>query len=123
MKKFLFSALACVAFAGSGFASNEVVSEIAEIETVTTSVENNEMNSINKTSNVFIDSIDNNSDPCQLTVRVYAKTKEGGLRLIHIGGYSSSSEDCLSWATGIINDHKKKYPEAQVTYELTANPR
>ena len=25
MKKFLFSALACVAFAGSGFASNEVV--------------------------------------------------------------------------------------------------
>ncbi len=27
MKKFLFSALACVAFAGSSFASNEVVSD------------------------------------------------------------------------------------------------
>src|SRR5690554_6154939 len=39
MRNFLLSALACVAFAGSGFASNEVVSEIAEIKTVTTSVE------------------------------------------------------------------------------------
>lgn len=36
MKKFLFSALTCVAFAGSGFASNEVVSEINyDVENVT----------------------------------------------------------------------------------------
>src|SRR5690606_452089 len=49
LTSFLLSALACVAFAGGGFAANEVVSEIAVIETVTTSVENNEMNSMNKT--------------------------------------------------------------------------
>src|SRR5690606_33897284 len=76
MRNFLFSALACVAFAGSGFASNEVVSEIAEIETVTTSVENNEINSINKTSNIFIDSIYNKSNKSSLTICVNEKIKE-----------------------------------------------
>lgn len=43
MKKFLFSALACVAFAGSSFASNEVVhtSSIKSLSNSKTNAENN----------------------------------------------------------------------------------
>lgn len=65
MRNFLFSALACVAFAGSGFASNEVVSEIAEIETVTTSVENN---SAYLNTNISVEETSNDRKPCSYTI-------------------------------------------------------
>ena len=50
MKKLLFSALACVAFAGSGFASNEIVVDLPSVPEE--KVDSTAINSKDKTENV-----------------------------------------------------------------------
>ena len=54
MKKFLFSALAFVAFAGSGFASNEVVYDEQNLKTEIS---------------VDLDIVDNAKKPCSYTIK------------------------------------------------------
>ncbi len=101
MTRLIFSALAVVAFAGSAFASNEVVSE-----------------DFQKTENVLA-----KEDPCQLTVRVYSVDRSGIYTLVEIGGHSAdkSGSACSEWSTGIIKDYESRWPGHKVTHELVSN--
>ena len=100
MRNFLFSALACVAFAGSGFASNEVVSEIAEIETVTTSVENN---SAYLNTNISVEETSNDRKPCSYTI-VY--TNKAG-RKVTVTGNTSGNVSAVTCANVMSIEVKK----------------
>ena len=97
MKKIVFSALACVAFAFSCFASNEVVEDF---------------------STVFSDP----KDPCQLVWRIYSVDENGIPTLVEIGTGSSkkTGKGCAEWAIGVIDEKEKEFPKYKVTYELTS---
>ncbi|GEM52725.1 hypothetical protein EB1_25150 [Empedobacter brevis NBRC 14943 = ATCC 43319] len=101
MKKLFFSALACVVFAGSAFASNEVVSENSQIS----------------------ENLLKKEDPCQLTVRVYSVDRSGVYTLVEIGGHSvdKSGSACSEWSTGIIKEYESRWPGHKVTHELVSN--
>lgn len=100
MKKFLFSALACVAFAGSGFASNEVVSEITEIEMVTTSADGN---SFHMNASVFTQQRSNETRPCSYTI-VY--TNKAG-RKVTVTGNTSGNVSAVTCANVMSIEVKK----------------
>ena len=109
MRKFLFSALACVAFAGSGFASNEVVSENAETKTVTTSVENDFDFKYKKT--IILEE----RKPCG--VYVYVKNSDGTHRWIaHETKDPVSWDDCGTFKDETVKQMKlEKFAIEQVT--------
>lgn len=109
MKKFLFSALACVAFAGSGFASNEVVPEIAEIETVTTSVENN---SAYLNTNISVEDTPNDGKPCSYTI-VY--TNNAG-RKVTVTGTSNGNVSAVTCAN-IVSIEVNKLRESGLSVD------
>lgn len=98
MKKFMFSALACIAFAGSSFASNEIDLKAC-------------------LSDVVLE------DPCILTLRVYSVGENGALTLVEIGGPSAdlTGSACLEWALEKVKDAENRWPEHKVTYELVGN--
>jgi|SRR5690606_7162801 len=94
MKKLFFSAVACIAFAGSAFASNEVVNE-------------NEVNS----------SIEEFNTNCSLTVTYYSN---GKLR-IHTHEYVANSKtDCNKQILAELDAYAKKginITESSTCYE------
>jgi len=105
MKKFLLSALAIVAFAGSGFASNEVVSEITEIETVTTSVE--------EAADLLL-----SNRPCEYSV--VAEDSKGNLLEWVIGSGPEGGRPCLELVMDAVMYLNRLYPEATISIDIIA---
>ena len=86
--------MACVAFVGSSFASNDVLTEFLEFE-----------------------------DPCILTIRVYWENADGSLNLVEIGGPSANlrGSACTEWALGKVKEAEERWPDHVVTHELISN--
>src|SRR5690606_15203281 len=105
MRNFLFSALACVAFASSGFASNEVVSEIAEIETVTTSAEE------------MLNILELGRNPCEFNI--WVEDENGNQLDWWLGSGPEGGYPCIQLAIATLEKVKSIYPEAKVSLQIT----
>jgi len=89
MKKVLFSALACVAFATTAFAANEVV----EKETL------------------------ESSPPCVVSIVVYSPDGEL-LELIGDTTFPEAGDPCLYYGHQLVDKVRKMYPEANLSVEI-----
>lgn len=89
MKKLLLSALACVAFAGSSFASNEVV----EKETL------------------------ESSPPCVIAIIVYSPDGEL-IELIGDKTFPEAGDPCLYYGYQLAEKVKRMYPDANLSVSI-----
>lgn len=103
MKKFLFSTLACVAFAGSSFASNEVVEK--DVLTIT------------EESNNILDNFEFAEYPCQFGISVVGP--DGEFLDAYIGRGREAGAPCVSFIEKEINRMRELYPGATVTVTIS----
>jgi|GEM_PF-2436501 len=94
MKKLVFSALACVAFAGSAFASNTVVNEKDSFKGDKKKVESNDF-SLDK---LFFDNCAGSFVYKDKTGKQMTKTLTGGTK--------ASYDECLDWMEDKMTDLK-----------------
>ncbi|HLV46773.1 MAG TPA: hypothetical protein VKY32_07010 [Flavobacterium sp.] len=107
MRKFLFSALAIVAFAGSGFASNEVVSENAETKTVTT------VTTVEEMMNLLV----LGRNPCEFNI--WVEDENGDQLDWWLGTGPEGGFPCLELAISTMEKVKSMYPKAKVSLQIT----
>ena len=105
MKKILFSALACVAFAGSAFASNEIV----EFKTTTDS----ELSGHYET----LEMLPLADYPCKFLIYVYNPVTEEFIdSLIYYG--NESADDCFNEGLRVQEEYSIKYEGANVSMDI-----
>ena len=91
MKKLVFSAIACVAFAGNGFASNEIVFEKQDF-----------LAEMSKNSEIT----ESGGNPCK--VYVWATGPDGKSDWKSGDGGSLSYDDCGKYKDGFVKDLREK---------------
>lgn len=99
MKKLLFSALACVAFAGSSFASNEVVNE----------VEANKGLTVN---------LDFDAAPCRFNLCVYHPETGEAIYGYDYIGTAGSADECFNKGLRMQEELSLQYPGMNVSMEI-----
>lgn len=94
MKRFIFSALACIAFATTAFASNEIANSVITID-------------------------DDEFAPCEIFISVYSHEGE----IVDTIYFSSGDgkKPCADYAAGFVEELRYIYPE--YTIEVTIDPR
>ncbi|WLD23146.1 hypothetical protein NU10_10565 [Flavobacterium dauae] len=102
MRKFVLSALACVAFAGSGFASNEVVEK--DVLTIT------------EESNSILDNFEFAEYPCQFGITVATPAGEFLDAYIVVG--REGGTPCVNSIAEEIHRMRELYPGAEVTVTI-----
>ena len=105
MRKFAFSALACVAFAGSSFASNEIVENSIFLD--------NEFSIENKNSEL----LDEDFKPCQVEFWIY--DADGGVvDYIHRITDTPTKGDCYTFAGTIMREYELAFPQYTIGDEI-----
>ena len=95
MRKFVFSALACVALAGSSFASNEVEA--------------------NKGLNV---NLDFDAAPCRFSVCVYHPDTGEAIYGYDYIGTAESADDCFNKGLRLEEELSIQYPGMNISMEI-----
>lgn len=106
MKKFLFSALACVAFAGSGFASNEIV----ELKISTDS----ELGKHYKP----LEMMPLADYPCKFSLCVYDPETGEDIYGFDYSGTAGGADDCFNKGLRLQEELSIQYPGMNISMEI-----
>lgn len=103
MKKFLFSALTCVAFATTGFASNEIVKNKITLE------ENSQIE-----KNNFEITQKEEFAPCQVEFWIYGADGTF-IDYVHRLTDTETMGDCYSFAGDLMSGYERAFPGAVIS--------